>query len=129
VNDLARTASALLLVVYIGSETSSSSDLLRFARKIQKKNRQPRMLEEHDTIPVERDFALAKSIIYAHLGQFETDFSLHLQLQKLVELGLLEIRGDIYSDPRVKCLASEQEATAVVHSSDTHIHEYVLRIY
>jgi hypothetical protein len=125
INDLARTAAALLLGVYIGSKTTIASDLLKFARTVQWKRKEHRMLEDHDTIPVERAFALAKAIIRAHLGDFETDFSINLQLQKLVELGLLEIRGDVYGDPRVKCLATEHEISAVATAYHINIHEYV----
>jgi hypothetical protein len=125
INDLARTAAALLIAVYIGSRTSIASDLLRFARTVQKRKREPKLQEEHDAIPVERAYALAKSIIYSHLGDFDTDFSINLQLQKLAELGLIELRGDIYGDPRVKCLASEQEVNAVARVYEIQLHEYL----
>jgi hypothetical protein len=125
VNDLARTAAALLIAVYIGSRTSIASDLLRFARTVHKRKREPKLQEDHDTIPVERAYALAKSLIYSHLGDFDTDFSLNLQLQKLAELGLLELRGDLYGDPRVKCLANEQEVNAVARVYDIQLHEYL----
>jgi hypothetical protein len=59
------------------------------------------------------------------LSAFETDFSMALQLQKLVDLGLLELRGDIYGDPRIKCLASEQEVTAVARVYGFELHEYL----
>jgi hypothetical protein len=128
VNELSRTAAALLLGVYIGSRTSIASDLRRFARTVQKKGKEPRMYEDHDTIPVERAYALAKAIICGFLGEFQTDFSLNLQLQRLVELGLVELRGDIYGDPRVKCLASEQEATSVARVYEIPLHEYLAPI-
>lgn len=125
INDLAQTAAALLIAMYVASRTSILSDLMRFARTVQKRRKKPKLLEEHEIIPVERVFALAKAIIHSHLGDFETDFSLHLQLQKLVSLGLAEMRGDPFVDPRVKCLATDHEVSALAGVYDIHLQEYL----
>ena len=125
INDLAQTAAALLIALYIASRTTILSDLMRFARTVQKRRKKPKLLEEHEIIPVERVFALAKALIHSHMGAFETDFSLHLQLQKLISLGLVEMRGDPFVDPRVKCLATDHEVSALAGVYSIHLQEYL----
>jgi origin recognition complex subunit 5 len=125
INDLARSAAALLLGAYIASKTSVLSDLLRFARTMQKRSKKPRLLENHDWVSSERVFALAKAIIHAHLGTFETDFSLRLQLNKLKELGLIDLRGDPYLEPKVVCLATDREVNALADAYKIRLHEYL----
>jgi Cdc6-like AAA superfamily ATPase len=125
INDLARTASAILIAAYIASRTSIVSDLLKFARTVQKKHRRPKLLEEHEWIASERVFALAKAIIDSHMGRFETDFSMQLQLQKLIELGLIDLRGDFHVDPKIACLATDQEINAIADAYNIRLNEYL----
>jgi hypothetical protein len=74
---------------------------------------------------MERVFALAKAIIHGQMGGFRTDFSIYLQIQKLADLGLVELRGDLYGEPRVKCIASDQEVGAVAGIYDFRLQEYL----
>lgn len=125
ISDLANSAAGLLIAIHIASRTTLTSDLLRFARTRQKKSRKTKMLEEHEYVPLERVFALAKALIYSHLGGFESDFSMRLQLHKLISLGFVEMRGDVFLDPSVRSFASEHEVFALAGQCDVRLDEYL----
>ncbi|KAH0788772.1 hypothetical protein GPJ56_007454 [Histomonas meleagridis] len=125
IDGLSTVASVILLAVYIASKTSTTSDLMRFARSLKKKRRSTKLLEDHEYVSLERVFAISKALFYSHLFEIDFDYSAYLQVQQLERLALIEIRGDIYREPKLKCLANEQEISTIAANLDIHVHEYV----
>jgi len=123
---LSKTARIILLSIAIASKTSSVSDLMRFSRSIKRNRNHTKLLEEHEFVNLERVFAISKAIIFHHFDSFEIDISAYLALQKLVALGLIDIRGDIKVDAKIKCLASEIEIHSVSKTLGVDFTAYTL---
>lgn len=124
-NGLSTMASILLLALYIASKTSPLSDLMKFARSIKKRRKTTKLIEEHDYVSLERVFAISKALIYSHIDGIEFDYSAYTALQQLSDLELIEIRGDLFKEPKLKNLATEAEITSIAEKLDIQIHEYV----
>lgn len=112
VSNLPKLGKAILLASYIAMKTNVQSDLLRLTRASKRTKRITTFSEHHELVPLERILAIAKSLIYHHIDNFEADFAVNIQISNLVELGLLELRGDIRGDPKAKCLATDAEVVA-----------------
>ena len=67
-------------------------------------------------MPIEDAFAPTKAIV-------NTNFLLHLQLQKLICLRLLEMMSDPLLEPRVRCLATDQDVVALAGVCDIKLEE------
>ena len=125
VNNLPRLTRALLLGSYIAMKTSALSDLMRLTRSSKRNRKGTTLTEEHEFVPLSRVLAITKSLIFNHMDNFEFDFAVFIQLQNLVDLGLLEIRGDIRGDPKAKCLATQSEVQYVADTLYIEIDQYV----
>ncbi|OHT00072.1 hypothetical protein TRFO_33307 [Tritrichomonas foetus] len=125
INELPTLASAILLATFIASKTTVTSDLMRFARTLKKRKKKIVLLEKNELISVERVIALTKALLYSHLDKSEFDYAGYVQIQNLIDLGLLSMRGDIYGEPKLSLLATEQEIFAIAQKLNIRIDEYV----
>ena len=98
---------------------------MKFARSIKKRMKTTKLIEEHDYVSLERVFAISKALIYSHIDGIEFDYSAYTALQQLSDLELIEIRGDLFKEPKLKNLATEAEITSIAEKLDIQIHEYV----
>ena len=105
---LPRTAAALLLALNIAMKTTVRSDLLSFTRAKTKKAA-GKKIENHEYVPFERVLAIAKALIVGHMDGYSPGYALIAELTQLEEMKLVEIKGDKFLDPRLKCLATEEE--------------------
>lgn len=127
VTDLPLVCCALLFAGFIASRTSPAADLLRFSRTLSKKKRK-KFMEFRDYVALERVIAIARSIGYNHLDIENFDFSLYVSLRRLVDSGLLEIRGDFREDPKVRCCASEMEVSHLAKKCGFDIDVYTTAV-
>ena len=122
--DLSRVAGCIFLAAYIGSHTSPSSDLLRLTRAAQRSRKHPALREKHEYVTLGRVLAIAKALDFHHCDMFDFDFGVYIQIQTLVQLKLIELRGDQKQDPKVKFIATEEDVKAVARDLDIDIYSY-----
>ena len=125
ISDLPTLASAILLALYIASKTTPMSDLMRFARTLKKRKKKIVLLENHDSVPLERVLAITKALLFSHLDKMDVDYSFYIQIQNLSDHELISIKGDIYNEPKLSLLATEQEILTIAQKLNIHIEEYV----
>lgn len=128
INNLPTLSAFILLALYIGSKTSVQSDLMKFARALKKKRKKTSsLLEKNDTVPLERIIALTKALIYSHYdNKIDFDFAGFVQIQNLLELDLISIRGSLLGgDAKLVNLATDQEIYTLAQKYNIRIDEYV----
>ena len=125
VHNLPNLARALLLGSYVAMHTNALSDLMRLTRSTKKVKKGVSLTEEHEFVPLERILAITKALVFHHMQEFEFDYAVFIQLENLVHLGLLDIRGDIRFSPKAKCLATKKEIDYVAKTLSIDIDMYV----
>lgn len=124
--DLSSMADAILLSSYITSRTTIVADYVRFAPSLaKKKKKRPNLFETNEYVSIERVIAVAKAIAHSHIDDFVFDSSIYTQIKRLIDLELVEMRGDFFGDPKLKCLATEQEIVSIAESHEISLAEYI----
>ncbi|EAX97755.1 hypothetical protein TVAG_080150 [Trichomonas vaginalis G3] len=109
VSNLPKLTKTLLLASYIACRTTIQADIARFTRAAKRPRKGVIYSEKYEFVPLERILAISRALVFYHCDDFECDYAVYIQLQNLVDLGLIEIRGDIRMTPKVRCLAPEFE--------------------
>ncbi|EAY11923.1 hypothetical protein TVAG_399280 [Trichomonas vaginalis G3] len=123
--DLPKIANLLLIASYIASHTSSLADLAHLSRSAKRQRKHPNFLQEHEYVSINRIFAIAKALNFHYCDDFDFDYSAYTQIQNLYSLNLIEIRGDIRLDPKIKCLATEDEVKSAGLNVEIDVNYYV----
>lgn len=124
--DLPRVCLLLLCASFIAMRTSNLSDLYRLSKQVNKRKRvNKNFSESHEYVSLERVFAISQALNYHHCDNFEMDFSSFIHVNTLINLNMLEIRGDIRQDPKVKCLASEEDVMRAAEQLNINIVNYI----
>lgn len=125
VSNLPKLTKTLLLASYIACRTTIQSDLARLTRSAKRQRKGAIYTEKHEFVPLERILAISKALIFHHCDSFECDYAVFIQLQNLLDLGLIEIRGDIRYSPKARCLAPEFEIRYVAKTLGIDIENYI----
>lgn len=127
INDLPTLASFILLALFIGTKTSVTSDLMKFARSLKKKKKKVVLLEKNEYVSIERVIALTKALLYSHYDRkIDFDYSGYVQIQNLADLELVSIRGDLFGgEAKLVNMATEQEIFTIAQKFNIHLDEYI----
>lgn len=123
--DLPKIGCLLLVAAFIASKTSSLSDVAHLTRASKRGRKQKTYLQPHEYVSLGRIMAISKALDFHHCDNFEFDYAAYIQLQNLQSLKLIEIRGDIRHDPKIKILATEDEVKSVGLNVEIDVQYYI----